>query len=396
LSKIAVIGGGPSGITAAIFAARAGTEVNIYEKNERLGRKILSTGNGRCNFTNKNACIENYNGKNTSFIKHSTEKFWVEETVAFFDELGILSVEEEEGRIYPYSRQAASVCDVLRFEIERLGINCFLKTKACKIEKDGKRFKVSDNRGTVNIYDKVIVATGGMAAPDLGSDGDGYEFAKSFGHSVRALTPVLVQMKTKPEDIKGLKGIKVQASLMHEQRKYKGEILFTDYGISGPPVFKASSYIKPGDEVFIDFLPDYTEEEVFEIIKRRTKRGLTLENMLIGIVNRLVGINVLKYSGTVPLSRTEDTLSDDEIKNLSSALKKRKISIVSKQGWKNAQVTAGGINTDEVNAKTMESRLVKGLYFTGEVLDIDGECGGYNLQWAWSSGYIAGVAASRK
>ena len=396
MSKIAVVGGGSSGIMAAVIAARAGAQVCVYEKNERLGRKILSTGNGRCNYTNKNAGIENYNGKNVAFMKHAVSKFWVEETLQFFDELGILPVCEDDGKMYPYSRQASAVCDVLRFETTRLGINLILKTTVKRIEKKGKKFCISDNKGNVNEFDKVIIATGGLAAPDLGSDGDGYEFARSFGHTVTELTPALVQLKTNPEDIKGLKGIKVQAVLKHNEKSFEGEILFTDYGISGPPVFKASSCVKKNTEMYIDFLPEYTEQELFEIIKRRAARGFTLENMLIGVVNRLVGINILKYSGLSPLSRTEDSLTDEEIYALVKGLKNRKIYVTGKQSWKNAQVTAGGINTDEINSKTMESRLVKGLYFTGEIVDIDGECGGYNLQWAWSSGYMAGTAASRK
>lgn len=396
LNRIAVIGGGASGILAAVFAARGGAQVCIYERNDRIGRKILSTGNGRCNFSNRYANIDNYNGKNTAFIKNAMNKFWVDEAIGFFESLGMPCCEEDGGRLYPYSRQASAVCDVLRFEVERLGIRIFSKTTVNGIEKNGKIFTVSDSNGKKEEYNRVILSTGGMAAPDLGSDGMGYKFAKSFGHSIVNPRPVLVQLKTDKNDVKGLKGIKSICNVKYRNRESAGELLFTEYGVSGPPVFYLSSYVTEPDDIYIDFLPDYTENEVINMLLKRRSRGLSCENMLIGLVSRLIGINILKYSKISPLTKSETELTDDELKTIAHSLKARKIHVAGRQSWRNAQSTSGGINTDEVNSKTMESRLTKGLYFTGEILDIDGECGGFNLQWAWSSGYLAGISAVGK
>jgi len=390
VNRIAIIGGGASGMMAAITARENGAEVVVYESNDKIARKILSTGNGRCNFTNRYATQDKYNGRNTAFMKNAINKFWVDETLDFFERIGVIACEESDGKMYPYSRQASAVLDVLRFEAQRLGIEFRLKTKVQSVSKEGKRFLVLGE-----YYDKVIIATGGKAAPALGSDGLGYELSKSFGHTITKLYPTLVQIKTDLSDVKGLKGIKVQAKVSAGDKSDYGEVLFTDYGISGPPVFRISSFIKDKKEISIDFMPDYTEEQVFNILKKRSFRGLSAEKMLIGIVNRLVGINLLKYAGISPLTKPENELSDDELLSIVSALKSRKLRVVGTKEWDNAQVTAGGVNTDEVNSKTMESRLVKGLYFAGEILDIDGECGGYNLQWAWSSGYVAGQSAAR-
>ncbi len=391
-NKIAIAGGGASGIIAAVIAARNGAEAVIIEKNDRMARKILSTGNGRCNFTNINAGIENYHGKNTAFMKNAINKFWVAESLSFFEEIGILARTEENGRVYPYSCQASAVCDMLRFETERLGIKTVTGCNIKDIEKNGKRFVVYSDKGEVGEFNKVILAMGGKAAPELGTDGDGYALAQKFGHTIIKPVPSLVQLRTA---VKGLKGIKVQAEISCRDKKSYGEILFTDYGLSGPPVFWISTYAHNEKFVSIDFLPEYSEQKTEEMLRARSKRGLTLEYMLVGIVNRLVGVDILKYAGVGPFSRKENELEPEEFKKIAHALKNRRFEIEGTMSWKNAQVTAGGINTDEVNSKTMESRLLKGLYFAGEILDIDGECGGYNLQWAWSSGYLAGLSASR-
>ncbi len=394
MNTVAVIGGGASGIVAALFARANGADVTIYEANDRLARKILSTGNGRCNFTNKNASIDNYHGHNTAFMKNAINKFWVDETVSFFQDLGVIAAEETEGKMYPYSRQASAVVDVLRFKVSGDGIAVKSKSKVTSVKKQGKKFLVYANGDTVS-YDKVIVATGGMAAPALGCDGSGYDIAKSFGHSITKLSPALVQIKTDPLEVKGLKGIKVLANVSTDDYSSFGEVLFCDYGISGPPVFRVSSFIKGKSEIFMDFMPDYSRDEVVELLKKRASRGFSCENMLIGIVNRLVGINLLKYAGISPLTKSEAELSEAEIEKIAEAIKHRRLSVIGTKSWDSAQVTSGGILTDEINSKTMESRLVHGLYFTGEILDIDGECGGYNLQWAWSSGYLAGISAAR-
>ena len=391
--KIAIIGGGASGIMAAITAARECADVTVYERNERIGRKILSTGNGRCNYTNINAAAEKYHGENTAFVQNALRRFGAYDAIAFFKELGILPRVENEGKVFPYSCQASAVLDVLRFETERLNINIKTGHNVNGIEKNGKKFVVRTDKGVCGEYDRVILSGGGMAAPELGTNGDVYKIGKSFGHRIIKPCPTLVQIKTNAA--KGLKGIKVQAKAACGSKSAAGEILFTDYGLSGPPIFWLSTFIQDEKHIIIDFVPDYTESELTDILKERSVRGLAAEYMLIGIVNRLVGINIIKYAGIAPMSKKENEFGEQELAALAHALKHRIFDIEGTLSWKNAQVTAGGISTNEVNSKTMESRIVKGLYFSGEILDVDGECGGYNLQWAWSSGYTAGLNAAK-
>ena len=383
---VAIIGGGASGIVAAIFAARYGKKVCILEKNPRIGKKILATGNGRCNFTNINADASCYN---SGFVQYALEQFSPDETIEFFKKLGLLSRIEVEGRVYPLSGQATAVLDVLRLELSRNSVDVLPEYNAEKITKKGDIFEIHSKSQTVAAK-KVIVATGGMASPKSGSDGKGYEILKAFGHHTTKLVPSLVQLKTE----KSVGGVRAFGKVtISNGMSDIGEIQFNNYGISGIPVFGLAKYVNKGENVFLDLLPDYTEEEVLNILKNRPNQ--TMETYLIGILNKALGQLLLKECGISPLSRMSKTLRDDEIMSIAKTIKSWRFLVTGTMPWENAQVTAGGIELSEINEKTMESKLTKGLYITGELLDIDGPCGGYNLQWAWASGKLAGSEAAR-
>lgn len=394
--RIAIIGGGASGLFAAIFAAENGeNEVTVYEGGERIGRKILATGNGRCNMTNINADLENYYGKNPKFILGAKNRFWVDETLDFFKSIGIVSKVEEEGKVYPYSDQASAVLDVLRFCAEKRKINIVTSCEIAAAEKVKDKFRISSYDGRRFEADKLIVATGGKAAPNLGSKGSGYDILKDFGHTITPLKPSLVQIKTETGVVKKLKGIKLNANVTIGSDSRYGEVLFTEYGLSGPAVFSLSAKLGKQKIISLDIMSEYSQEQLYDIIAERIALNpkITLENFFVGMLNKRVGQALLKFVGIEPLSRYAVTLSDKEIRRICSVIKKWDFNITGTMSWNNAQVTKGGALTSEFNPATMESKITEGLYACGELLDIDGDCGGYNLQWAWSSGYIAGISA---
>lgn len=403
-TEIAVIGGGASGLMAAITAKKSGKEVVILERKDRILKKVLITGNGRCNITNVNANISNYFGKNIFSVENILNKFTPQNTMDFFNGLGIVCNEENRGKVYPLSGQASSVVDALRFEAEKLGIKIETEFYVRKIEKDGFKFRIySEDRKKIEAG-RVIIAAGGQSYPELGSNGSGFELAKELGHSVTKLSPSIVQLKTEKNQVKGLQGIKtdVAVTAYGDNKKictYDGELLFTDYGISGNVVFNIS-FVMPlykNVEFEIDFMEKFDYNELYEMLKER-KRILshsTMENYFNGMINKKLGQFLSKVSGIEKLSKPVKDLNDSDIRKLCTVLKKNRVKILETTGFKNAQVTAGGVSLDEVNTETLESKIVKGLYFSGEVLDVYGECGGFNLQWAWASGHIAGENAAK-
>ena len=403
-TEIAVIGGGASGLMAAITAKKSGKEVIILERKDRILKKVLITGNGRCNITNVNANISNYFGKNISSVENILNRFTPQDTMDFFNELGIVCNEENRGKVYPLSGQASSVVDALRFEAERLGIKIETEFYVRKIEKDGFKFKIySEDKKKIEAG-RVILAAGGQSYPELGSNGSGFELAKELGHSVTKLSPSIVQLKTEKHQVKGLQGIKTDAAVTAygDNKKictYDGELLFTDYGISGNVVFNIS-FVMPlykNVEFEIDFMEKFDYNELYEMLKERKRilSHLTMENYFNGMINKKLGQFLSKVSGIEKLSKPVKDLNDSDIRKLCTVLKKYRVKILETTGFKNAQVTAGGVSLDEVNTETLESKIVKGLYFSGEVLDVYGECGGFNLQWAWASGYIAGKNSAK-
>ena len=403
-TEIAVIGGGASGLMAAITAKKSGKEVIILERKDRILKKVLITGNGRCNITNVNANISNYFGKNISSVENILNRFTPQDTMDFFNELGIVCNEENRGKVYPLSGQASSVVDALRFEAEKLGIKIETEFYVRKIEKDGFKFRIySEDRKKIEAG-RVIIAAGGQSYPELGSNGSGFELAKELGHSVTKLSPSIVQLKTEKNQVKGLQGIKtdVAVTAYGDNKKictYDGELLFTDYGISGNVVFNIS-FVMPlykNVEFEIDFMEKFDYNELYEMLKERKRilSHLTMENYFNGMINKKLGQFLSKVSGIEKLSKPVKDLNDSDIRKLCTVLKKYRVKILETTGFKNAQVTAGGVSLDEVNTETLESKIVKGLYFSGEVLDVYGECGGFNLQWAWASGYIAGENSAK-
>lgn len=389
MPDIAVIGGGASGILAAITAARLGCSVAVYEKNDRILKKLLATGNGRCNLTNKNITIDRYHGQVPEFPKTVLEKFPKENTLELFYEMGLLCREEED-KIFPYSLRASSVVDILRLETDRLGVEIKCSFDVKEIIPRKSVYEVVSWDGRHEFAPAVIFSCGGKAAPSLGGGSSGYEILKKLGYKVTPLKPSIVQIKTETEAISGLKGVKAMASVSLGEKTEYGELLFTEYGISGPPAFSLSSYYS-GEDVEIDFFPEFSKEQMFSAIKQKADYGLTGHELFTGLIHKNIALAIIKKSGV-----DAKNINTSSISAICEASKKFTLKTEGTMSWNNAQVTKGGISTNEVNEDTLESKKHEGLYITGEVLDVDGDCGGFNLQWAWSSGYVAGQAAAIK
>lgn len=404
--KIAVVGGGAAGITAAIAARRKGAIVTILESNQRIGKKILATGNGRCNLTNITTSIANYHGNNPRFAFSALSQFNVDQTLNFFAKLGVAHRVEEEGKVFPFSLQASSVLDVLRYELDSIGVNVHCGAEVAGIAHSSRGFTLAVKDGGEFQADRVIIATGGKAAPHFGSTGSGYNLALSLGHSVVEPFPALVQLKLVSDYLKRIKGIKFEgtAEVILENKSLQaasGEILFTEYGISGPPILTLSR--KAGECLIsnkspwlkLTLLNSFTAGELEVLLAERFSNnpGKTLAFSFVGFLNKQLSPVILNEAG-VDLNKAAGQVTAAELKRITHILLDWRFPVTGTTSWPNAQVTAGGVDVHDVNGKTMESRIVPKLYFAGEVLDIDGDCGGYNLQWAWSSGYIAGDSAA--
>lgn len=403
-NKIIVVGGGAAGMMAAIVAKRSGAEVILLERNDRVGKKLLATGNGRCNYTNLNININNYHGLNNQFALNALKEFNVYKTLEFFDCMGITPADEDNGKVYPLSFQSSSMLDVLRYEIAYLGVELITEAFVSEVIKK-TRFIVKLKDGRTFEGDKVILATGGMAMPVSGSDGSGYSIAKSLGHTVTPIYPGLVQLKLEGNIFKQVNGVKFVgiAGVYHKNNliiEDSGDILFTDYGISGPPILqisrKAIELINKGldVELKISIIHTKTVEELKAyLIKRFSNMPIkTIEESLIGMINKKLILPILKELN-IDKSTRAGAIKVNDMEKLAKLLTSWSFQVIGNKGWGQAQVTAGGVDTNEVIGTTMESNIVEGLYIIGELLDIDGDCGGYNLQWAWSSGYMAGINA---
>jgi len=406
MRKIAVIGGGASGMTASISALASGAAVDLFEKNERIGKKLLITGNGRCNLTNIKFNPDNYFGDDPGFVEIAIKNFGIKQTMEFFHKLGLEYYIDESGRVFPASRQASSVLDVMRLELGLLKCNFHILTSVKSIEHNRGKFTIKSEEEFPG-YDAVIISAGGRAAPETGSDGSGYALAEKLGHGYRKPFPSLVQLKLDGTAFKQMDGVKWEASVTLYSGNSaidhsRGDIIFTDYGISGIAILAISRAavleLLNGKSpwINIDFIDDIDEAHTIALIKERVNNhpGRSLQDFFTGWLNKRIGQAVIKSVG-LNLGSTAGEIGDDGIIKICRAIHNYKFGISGHTGWKNAQVTAGGINTDEIDPLTMESRLVKGLYFAGEIIDIDGRSGGYNLQWAWSSGFIAGKSASQ-
>ena len=400
---IGIIGGGASGMAAALAASEnKEAQILLLERQARLGRKLLATGNGRCNLSNLHAGERGYHGQSPSFAEPALAQFGPEQTLAWFGALGLYTVAEESGRVYPYSDQANSVVDVLRFALERPNIQVKLGFEVEKVKKTNGRFRVESREEALEC-DKLIVACGGLAGTKLGGGMSGYKLLRSFGHKCTKLRPTLVQLKSGWSGIGALKGVRANchAAIYHNGELHAqstGEIQFTEYGVSGPVIFEVSRDVCQGSGEWLcqlDLLPHIGEDQLKQALLRRKTTDLPVSELLTGILHNRLG-RVLTQNAQLSQNKKIAALSDYEIDLVVSQVKAMEISLTEPMGMDSAQVTAGGIETDGFDPQTMESRLVPGLYACGEVLDIDGDCGGYNLQWAWSSGHLAGTHAGKE
>ena len=428
---VIVVGGGAAGLTAAIHAARQGAQVLVLEHMERPGKKLLMTGNGKCNFTNEalfkfdepqgeTACEQYYHGTCPAFVLPAIKKFDITSTLNFFNELGIVAVKRR-GGYYPNGGQASGVLAALLMECGRLGvrIECEIGIRSIyKAEKNCKnnehvarssdgQFVIETKSGTY-LARRCILATGGKSYKKTGSDGSGFLYVERLGHHIQDLVPALVPLQSDLAFFKKVAGIRAEISAKiyidaEEKAWESGELQLTDYGISGICIFQisylASHALKFGQKVSVelDFLPDLSDNEAFTQILARTEsvyaENKTMEQCMIGLFADKLGAALLEEAD-MPLSQMSRKLEQTQVKRLVKTIKHFSVPIVATRSFEQAQVTAGGVDTAQVKADTMESKLIPGLYFAGEMLDVDGICGGFNLQWAWSSGALAGMSAA--
>lgn len=408
---IIIIGAGASGMMAAVTAARRGAKVALLEHKDAIGKKILATGNGKCNYTNKNMSADKYHGSR-QLIKNGLSRFDEKDTIAFFESIGIPAYDNN-GYIYPNSKQAASVVAAFRMELSRLKVDVktLAQTDTIKYMPDTNSntgiYQVSGSFGRLSSK-KLIIACGLTASSKLGSDGSLFNAVSALGHHITGVVPALCGFYCSGINFKKITGVRCDATVSSVidgdiAESETGELQLTDYGLSGIPVFQISSLLsralnkgqKAG--ITIDFLPSYTHEQLYEYLKSRsmaTTDRRSLNEMLNGLLNSKLMLELIHKSGLSP-DQKGSQLTDNDINLLTDTIKHTAVSVSRARDAEFAQVCAGGLRTKEIDARTLESRIHPGLYFAGELLDVDGICGGYNLQWAWTSGYITGVESSK-
>ena len=392
--SVVIVGGGFSGLVSSIILSQklGGENVLLIEKLPRVGKKILSTGNGQCNLSNNDMSVGHFHTSFSNGLDSILCDNIGENIKTFFNKLGVM-LSSDDGKIYPMSKQASSVLDALRFKVEELKTNVLLDSEVVSIKKEDF-FSIRIASGKIYKAKNVIIAVGGKAQKHMGTDGSAYSLLTNFGHRLTPLYPSLVQLKTDTKSIQGLKGLKHKANVKaivdnKVVAQKDGEVLFTEYGVSGNAIFYLSSYVAGKNaSISIDFFSGISKTELtdFLIKKLNSLKYLTLEYLLLGLMPNKIAIRCLKNSGFDDLSKKP---TEQDIVKIASTLKDYKIKITGTLGFDNAQVTKGGIMLDDFNLQTLESKLVKGLYATGEVLDVDGDCGGYNLEWAYRSAVIA-------
>ena len=398
MTDVIIIGGGASGMMAALTAAENGRSVLLLERQSRVGRKLLATGNGRCNLTNYNTSPARYHGEDGGFCAYALRAFDVDSTLQYFASLGLLTVNEDSGRVYPMSNMAGSVLDVLRYGLEHPRIEVRTGQVVTAVKRTAEVFTVRTETDAFTAG-KLILAAGGCAGSKVGGVMDGYRLAKALGHHRTALYPSLVQLKTDPTYPRALKGVKAECGITILRgsgtvAENRGEVLFTEYGVSGPAIFDISRAVATGGEGLVcalDFFPDWDLREVLDWLRmrRQTMQAHEASTLLVGSCHTRLGQMLCKAAGFT--SQPAADLTDSDLERIARQAKHFALPITGTCGFDQAQVTAGGLCTDEFDPETMGSRLVPGLYACGEVLDVDGDCGGFNLQWAWSSGHLAGL-----
>lgn len=411
---VAVIGGGAAGMMAAIEAARAGAIVTLIEKNPQLGKKLATTGNGRCNYTNLDMGDRiggKFRGFHPEFAEAALDVLPPEAVLDWFREIGV-EPRFRGSYVYPNSDQASAVVEVLREELHRLSVKVHYNAEVKSVQRVEDGYFLIQCTDAVVKADRVILAAGSKAAPKTGSNGDGYFIARKLGHSIVPYVPALCGIRCAGDAFKALAGIRTEAALelVVDGRcvdREAGELQLVDYGISGIPVFQLSRYaayaLQEGKKaaVYINFLPGFTEEvedpknRAVQLFRQRQQRlaGRKMESFFTGLLHQKLGQLLLRMANVRPELPVAE-LSEKQLRSLASLSVRFKAECVEMNGFQQAQVVAGGVDTCEVDPRTMASRFVPGLYFAGEVLDIDGICGGYNLQWAWASGFVAGRHAA--
>ena len=399
VTDVIIIGGGAAGLCSAIYLKQQNPalSVRIMEAMPRVGKKLALTGNGRCNITNKNISVSRYHGENAEFCRYALEKYDRYFCESFFEKIGVSFAYEGE-KAFPASFQAASVVDCLRFEAERLGVITHLETKITNIQISGGNYKViSENLNF--LAENIIIATGLLSGGEkLGCDGSMLTILKKAGYKAIDTTPAIVQVKTVTDIVKQLKGIKINAlaTLKADGKTVRsefGEVLFCDYGLSGPPILQISRQVSRTDsqtQISLDLFPETSFSELCGILVNRAK-ALSYRNsdeFFTGLLHKRLGQVILK-SADCKLTDSVTALNESKCKKIASILKNFSFTVTGTTGFSNSQVTAGGLDTTQFNNETMESFSNKRLYAIGEILDIDGDCGGFNLQWAWSSAICA-------
>lgn len=402
---VIIIGGGASGLAAAVFCARFSNKtILVLERSPRVGKKLLATGNGTCNISNRHSKPSHYHGEEaTNFTAFALAQFPPSACVEFFDSLGVLCTEEENGRTYPLCRQAAAVLDCLRLELQRHGVTEQCDTTVKALTPHNQGWKVSTTMGEY-VGKQIILCTGGAAAPSLGGSAESYALATALGHQKTPLFPSVVQVKTETEWVRAVKGLRTDATVTFALDgaplcSHTGELLFTEYGISGPAVMQISRVVGDWERrkkgkmtAVIDLLPTLSAQQLKAVIISRGNR--LGEDFFTGVLHKRIGQTVCRAAG-FSLSQDMSHLTAEQQERLVNTVKGFTISVTGTQGFGGAQVTAGGITTAQIDPHTMESRLKKGVYLVGELLDIDGDCGGYNLHWAWASAYVAAKAVCK-
>ncbi len=393
-NKIAIIGGGAAGLMAAIIAA-VNADVTIFEVKDTLGKKICATGNGKCNFTNTDMSVEKYRGENPSFVLPALNSFGPTDTMDFFLKIGIPS-KNKNGYIYPYSEEAASVAKALSLKAQTMGVR-IITSEVSKINRADGQFIINDLK-----FHKCIIACGSCAGSPKFSEFKGYKLCESLGHHVTALHPALVQLKSDAKFLKTINGVRLEAAVALYDGKErivseKGEILFADYGISGIPILQISRFAAScrNPVLHIDLCPDSNSFELKKYFESRDKKNISAENYMLGLLNHKLNyvlLGLCKIDAEGPALQ----FNDKKISEITDLIKNFTLSITGSKDYASAQVVAGGVDTKELNPDTMESKIVPGLFFAGEIIDIDGTCGGYNLQWAWSSGRLAALSAIKE
>lgn len=399
--NIAVIGAGAGGLffTANMLRNKPDTTIALIEKNQRIGRKLAVTGNGRCNLTNIHTNPSNYHGSFAEFTPHLLSECSAEKVIEIFSDFGLVTRTDEQGRVYPKSNQASTMLDTLRFNCENDNVDTLLETTVESIYKKNSKFIIKSDKQNISA-DTVIIATGGAASPKNGGDKSGYEILRGLGHTIIKPSPALCPINVKSDIIKSLKGLRAQGkvSLICDNKitaSEEGEIQFTDAALSGICVFNLSQYIEKGKHytLSLNLLPELDIDRILSLLtkNRNLFKKLEAENLMTGIFQKRIAQAILKISG-IPFNKSISQITNKELEAIAARISSFDFEVTGVGDFSQAQVTKGGVKGSEINSKTMESKNIKGLYIIGEAIDCIGDCGGFNLQFAFATAYLASEA----